>query len=190
MRYGLAVFLLAALPAGGAGFRDIDGIERALPTAPGSKATAVYFVTHDCPISNRYAPEIRRICDEYAAAGLRCVMAYVDPTLDEARIRRHRQEYGGGPPAVLDRNHELVALAGATVTPEAAVFDASGELAYLGRIDNLYASLGTPRRQPTQRDLRDALDEVLAGKPASRARTKAVGCFIPSLDLVKQGTSK
>ena len=129
--------------------RDIDGSEHAFPTAPGAEATIVFFVTSDCPISNRYAPEIGRICGEYATDGVRCLMAYVDPTLSEHEIREHRREYGSAAPAVQDNDRELIELAGATVTPEAALFDDGGRLAYLGRIDNLYAALGTPRRQAT-----------------------------------------
>ncbi len=184
------LLLIVALSAPALTLRDIDGIDRRLPTEPGAKATVVYFLTHDCPISNRYVPEIGRICKKYAEKGLRCLTAYIDPTADEATVRRHRREYGISVAAIRDIGHELVDLAGATVTPEAAVFDGSGRLAYRGRIDNLYASLGTPRRKPTEQDLRAALEEVLAGLLVSNPRTQAVGCFIPSLDLLGQGEPK
>ena len=184
------VLLLASLPLAATTLRDIDGNVHALPSEVGSKATVVYFVTHDCPISNKYAPEIRRICDEYEPGGLRCLMAYVDPTINLDEIREHRREYGSQQPAIHDKDHELVGLAGATVTPESAVFDESGRLVYIGRIDNFYAALGTARRKATEHDLRSALNEVLSGKPVSRPRTEAVGCYIPLLDVVNQGESK
>lgn len=170
--------------------RDIDGKEHRLPAAPGAKATIVFFVTNDCPISNRYAPEIGRICREYASDGARCLMAYVDPTVSENEIRDHRGEYGSPAPAVRDTGRDLIELAGATVTPEAAVFDAAGQLAYRGRIDNLYAALGTPRRQATEHDLRTALKEVLAGASVTRPRTQAIGCFIPDWAAIRQGDSR
>ena len=158
---------------------DIYGDRHRLPSQPGQDFTVVFFVTHDCPISNRYLPEMRRVCDEYAAWGTRCLMAYVDPTISWEQIREHQHAYGVTLPALHDTNRELVELAGATITPESAVYSKDGELVYRGRINNLYAALGTPRRQATEHSLRKALDEALAGRAVSRPRTQAVGCFIP-----------
>ena len=168
---------------------DIDGNQHALPPLSGAKATVVFFVTHDCPISNRYAPEIARICNEYSSRGVGCLMAYVDPTLTAHEIREHRQAFGGSQPAVHDKGRELVELAGATITPESAVFDGGGRLVYRGRVNNFYAALGTPRRQATEHDLRNALDQLLAGEPVSKPRTQAVGCFIPKWNVVQEGES-
>lgn len=182
----LAACILFPAVAPGA-WRDIEGKEHPPPGKSGAAATVVYFVTHDCPISNKYAPEIGRICSEYSPEGVRCLMAYVDPTITVADIEQHREAFGLMEPAVHDTDHALVARAGATITPEAAVFDRAGGLAYRGRIDNLYASLGTPRRRATQLDLRRALGELAAGQPVSQPRTQAVGCYIPNLDTPRRG---
>ena len=186
----LPVVLFASASLVSTSLRDIDGHIHAVPLKPGFKATVLYFVTHDCPISNRYAPEIRRICHEYEPKGVRCLVAYVDPTIGTDEIREHLRQYGGSEPAIHDVDHELVRMAGATVTPESALFNETGEMVYLGRIDNLYAALGTPRRRATVSDLRNALDETLSGKAVSQPRTEAVGCYIPSLDVIQQGESK
>jgi hypothetical protein len=79
---------------------------------------------------------------------------------------------------LIDRRHELVRQLGATVTPEAAVIGAHGELLYRGRIDDGYVSLGKRRFEATTHDLRDALEAVLAGKPVAAPRTATVGCAI------------
>ena len=167
---------------------DVDGNEHALPD-PDAKATIVYFVTQDCPISNRFMPEIRRICGEYSSRDIRCLMAYVDATATADEIREHRQTYESTVPAVHDLNHALVAMADAGVTPEAALFDREGNLAYRGRINNFYADLGTPRRQATKHDLRDALEDVLAGRAVSQPRTQAVGCFISKFGTAQRQES-
>lgn len=167
---------------------DVDGNEHALPD-PDAKATIVYFVTQDCPISNRFMPEIRRICAEYSSRDTRCLMAYVDATATAGEIREHRQTYESTVPAVHDLNHALVAMADAGVTPEAALFDREGNLAYRGRINNFYADLGTPRRQATKHDLRDALEDVLAGRAVSQPRTQAVGCFISKFGTAQRQES-
>ena len=79
---------------------------------------------------------------------------------------------------MLDHDHKLTRLAKASVTPEAAVFDAKARLLYHGRIDNLYADFGKKRFKPTQRDLRDTLDALLAGKRLVKRTTEVVGCYI------------
>ncbi len=186
----LLLAMLFGVSSTAATLRDIDGNQHTLPPASGRKATVVFFVTHDCPISNRYAPEIGRICGDYSSRGVGCLMAYVDPTITAEEIREHRQAFGGTQPAVHDKGRELVELAGATITPESAVFDGVGRLVYRGRVNNFYAALGTPRRQATQHDLRNALDEVLAGMPVSRPRTQAVGCYIPQWNVVQEGGSQ
>ena len=110
---------LASLPLAASTLMDIDGSEHRLPD-PAAEATVVYFVTHDCPISNRFMPEIRRICTEYSSRDTRCLLAYVDPTVSADQIREHRRTYEHAVPAVHDSNHALVDLAEASVTPEAA----------------------------------------------------------------------
>ena len=182
--------LLFGVSSTAATLEDIDGNEHGLPPSSGQRATVVFFVTHDCPISNRYAPEIERICSEYSPRGVGCLMAYVDPTIAAEEIRQHRQAFGAAQPAVHDTSHELVRLAGATITPESAVFDGGGRLVYRGRVNNFYAALGTPRRQATEHDLRNALDELLEGVPVSKPRTQAVGCFIPKWNVVQEGESQ
>ena len=183
----MVLAIASALPSlASVGLVGIDGTDHPAPGESDARATVVYFVTHDCPISNRLMPEIERICGDYSSRGVQCLMAYVDPTAGVERIREHRRAYGANQPALRDSDRKLVDLVGATVTPEAVVFDSDGEVVYLGRINNLYAALGTPRRRPTEHDLRTALNEVLAGKAVSRARTQAVGCFIPTLRTTRK----
>jgi hypothetical protein len=160
--------------------RDVDGHELR-PLDPSGPAAVLFFITNDCPVANSYAPEIQRICGEYAAKGVSCTLVYSDLTLDTAAIRKHHADYGYPEtiPAVRDTAHKLAGATGATITPEAVVVGKGGKVLYRGRIDNFYAALGKPRRQATEHDLRQALDEVLAGKPATHPQTQAVGCYIP-----------
>jgi hypothetical protein len=80
-----------------------------------------------------------------------------------------------------DPDHDLVRLAGATITPEAAVFVQGREMVYRGRIDDRYVDFGMTRTKATTHDLRNTLDAVLAGKPVPAARTRAIGCYIADL---------
>ena len=146
-----------------------------------SPAKILFFITNDCPIANSYAPEIQRICGDYSSRGLTCTLVYSDATLDAATLRKHHQDFGypESIPGVLDTGHKLAHSTGATITPEAVVLDAHDKVLYRGRIDNFWAALGKPRRQATEHDLRQALDEALAGKPITHPQTPAIGCYIP-----------
>ena len=158
---------------------DVAGA-RVQPLADtGQKATVFFFVMHECPVANGYAPEINRITSEYSAKGVRCFVVYVENDLTPKQARQHARDYGYKSGALLDPKHLLVQATGATTSPEAAVLSPSGELLYRGRIDDRVADFGKRRVEPTRRDLRLALDAILEGKPVSARLTRAVGCYIP-----------
>jgi hypothetical protein len=144
----------------------------------GTKALAFIFVSVECPISNRYAPEVRRLHDRFAAQGVEFSLVYPNPMEPVTAIRRHLTDYSYPMRALRDPRQELAKVAGATITPEAAVFDARGRVLYRGRIDDRYVSLGVERPVATRHDLDDALAEIVAGKAPRQATTQAVGCFI------------
>ena len=172
---GVAILLTASVSGQ---TRDIDGRPLA-PFTPAGKANVLLFVQTDCPISNSYAPEIQRICKTYESKGVSCSLAYEDVRVDAAAVRKHMKDFAyAGVPATIDDSRAIADRARATITPAAVVVDARGTVLYRGRIDNLYASLGKPRRNVTEHDLTDALDAILAGRPVPKPETEALGCFI------------
>jgi thiol-disulfide isomerase/thioredoxin len=165
-------------PADRTGFDEVHGGKYDPFQSPHSKAVVLIFFGHDCPISNRYAPEISRLQQEYSAEGVELCLVYADPDLSRADARKHAKDYSFDFPAILDPTLRLAARVGASVKPEAAVLSPDGEVLYRGRIDNTYADLGKGRATATQRDLRAALDSILAGEPVAVPRTQAIGCDI------------
>ena len=158
---------------------DLDG--RAVdPFArtPAVRATVFLFVSVECPVSNRYAPEVKRLHDRFEAQGVDMVLVYPNPADTANKIREHLKAFAYPVRALRDPQHELVKLTGAKVTPEAALYNARGTLTYRGRIDDRYASIGVERPAATRHDLADAIVATLAGKPATAPHTDAVGCFI------------
>ena len=147
-------------------------------SAAGQRAVVLLFIARDCPISNAYAPEIKRIIARYSPQKITFQLVYPDPDTTLAAAKQHAQEYGYSCPIILDPKHRLVRKAGATVTPEAAVFAPEGKLLYRGRIDDLFVTFGQRRFAATKHDLRDALEAVLSGKPVAAPRTTAIGCFL------------
>jgi hypothetical protein len=152
-----------------------------LQASPATKAVVLVFVSTECPYSNRSAPEIRRIHDAFEPQGVRFWLVYPNPADTPAIIRAHLRAFGYPDIALRDSRHDLVKLARPTVTPEAAVFDARGNLVYRGRVDDRFVELGRERPAPTKHDLEEALALTLAGKPVAPSTTQAFGCFISDL---------
>lgn len=155
--------------------------ERVDPLADADPAGVFLFMRSDCPIANRYAPELRRLHEAFSPRGVRFWLVYVDPGEKDESIQRHAGEYQLPGEILRDSHHDLVRLTGARVTPEAAVFDAGGRMVYRGRIDDRYPDFGKARAKPNRRDLKLALEAVLNGEPVAEAETRAVGCFIADL---------
>ena len=173
---GTAALLLGLLPALGLDGRSVD------PFALGdAKAVVLIFLRTDCPISNRYAPELQRIGAMFSGRQVRFWLVYPDKGESVEGIRRHVAEYNYPGEPLRDPNRELARVAQASVTPEAAVFLPGKRLVYHGRIDDRVVDFGKVRPQASSHDLEDALEAVLAGRPVAQASTKAIGCYISDL---------
>jgi hypothetical protein len=152
------------------------------PIASNAVAKVFVFTTTDCPISNRYAPEIERLAKTFSPR-VSFTLVYPVPTDTPALIAEHQKKFAFTIPFMRDNGQVLVKQTGATVTPEAVVQDRNGKTLYRGRIDDRYVDFGKERAAPTTHDLEDALAAVIAGQPVKVRETKAVGCYLT--DLIK-----
>ncbi len=159
-------------------FRDTEGQLHTKKEWQDKRAIVLLFLTTDCPLSNGYVPELKRIKQTYGSRGVAFYAVQGDATVSTDEVCKHAREFGYTFPYLLDPKESLAALTGATTTPEAAVLSADGALQYRGRIDNRVEDYGKQRAQVTEFGLRNALDAVLAGKPVPNPRTKALGCAI------------
>ena len=150
----------------------------------GASAIVLFFAATDCPISNRYLPEVRRIEEEFAAQGVVLWFVYPNFGTSANEVRKHEAEYGSEDHVLLDPNHQLVALAHAKITPESAVLVPGAgstkifRTVYHGRIDDRYLSLGQERPKATQHDLERAITDVLQHRAVEQPNGPAVGCGI------------
>jgi hypothetical protein len=151
------------------------------PFAKGNKVSAnvFLFVAVDCPISNKYAPELKRLVNEFEPKGVLFWFVYTDPDITPESIRKHAQEFGLSGRMIYDRKLVLARKSRAEVTPEAALFSPSGDILYHGRIDDRFPVLGKERLQATDRTLATAITSFLAGRSLPVSEAKAVGCRIP-----------
>lgn len=176
------VWLLALATATTFGV-DLDGRPVTL-VSPGSRAVVLFFAASDCPISNRYVPEMQRLAGQFEPLGVRFWFVYPNPGDTAKVVRAHNLEFSITPHTALDTGQSLTRRSHATTTPEVAVFvPQSEELreVYRGRIDDRYLSLGTERPQATRHDLEDAIRAVLANKPVPQPGGPPVGCSIVTL---------
>jgi len=144
----------------------------------GKKAVVLFFTMTDCPLANGYVPEMNRLRATYGPQGVAFYAVQVDNSASDAAVRKYAQEFAYTFPMLNDPRLTLARLTGAKVTPEVAVLSSSGEVLYLGRIDNKVEDLTHPRYAATEPELRNALDAVLAGRAPKEAKTRAVGCSI------------
>jgi AhpC/TSA family len=163
---------------------DLNGQRITHLAAPDTEAIVLFFVASDCPISNRYIPELRRIENKFAAQHI--IFWFVYPNVGETpeAVRQHEAAYGAEKNILLDPHHQLVALTHATVTPESAVLvpqRAGAETLrtiYHGRIDDRYLQIGQERPSATQHDLERAIADVLQRRSPQQPGGPAVGCGI------------
>jgi protein-disulfide isomerase len=141
--------------------------------------TVYVFTTTDCPISNRYAPEIKRLATAFSSR-VKFILVYPVPTDSPAMIREHATKFSYSLDTLRDTDQKLVKQTGVTVTPEVAVMSGT-RVMYRGRIDDRYIEFGKDRLKPTRHDLEDALNAMIAGKPVAQRETRAVGCFLADL---------
>lgn len=124
---------------------------------------------------------MRGIFEKVHLQGVDFYLIYVDPSEKPDAIREHLRQYEYPCAGLRDPDHTLVAETGASVTPEAVVFDSDWRIAYRGRISDEYVEVGKSRTNSIHHDLQDAIEATLAGRPVAAPVTRAVGCDIGDL---------
>jgi peroxiredoxin len=157
--------------------KDISDRPCSLSDFKDKKAIVVVFIGTECPVNNAYMPRLVELHRTYGSRGVQFLALNANCHDTPSKIKGHAEEHKLPFPVLRDAANVVADQFHAERTPEAFVIDAAGTIVYRGRIDDQFG-VGFKRPAPTRRDLADALDEVLAGKPVSRPRTKAPGCLI------------
>jgi len=152
---------------------DASGKEHSLKSLMGSKGTVILFVATKCPVSNNYNERMEKLAQDYKAKGITVIGINSNNTEPSAEVKSHAAEKGLTFAILKDEGNKIADRLGATRTPEAYVLDANMKLVYHGRIDNSQKLEGI-----TSNDLRDALDELVAGKAVTKTGGVAFGCTI------------
>jgi peroxiredoxin len=164
-------------------FQNADGKPLRLAPAEGKKAFVVVFLSQECPVAASYFPLLTDLAKTYAARGVVVIGVSVDDELPVSSAG------GKEPPLPLVRDARNVAAdtLGASVVPEAFVLDKDGVLRYRGRVDDGFSSRWRRNPRPMRFDLREALDDILAGRAVRVPSAPAVGCPLPRRTASRTG---
>lgn len=175
----------AAIAAGAPYGVDLDGrpVALARSTAP---AIVLFFTASDCPISNRYEPEMLRLERKFASSGVEFWWVYPNPEDTAEVIRRHQAQFTGSARVIRDTQQSLIHIAHAEITPEAAILvPENGVLreVYHGRIDDKYIAFGQERPHATHHDLENAITALLENHLVPQPGGPPIGCSIVPLEI-------
>lgn len=165
-------------------FKDTRFLVRSLDDFKERKAFVLVFVDTGCPLVPRYLPTLKRLEAEYRKRDVQFLAVNVG--LEDSIVDMAAQaiEFDAPFPFVKDIEGKCVAALGAERTPEVIVLDADRRICYRGRIDDQYRP-GGGLPAPTRHDLKEALDDLLAGKMVRIATTTVDGCKIAKAAVVK-----
>jgi len=192
----LATFALAAdddhptlaigSPAPNFALPGIDGHTHELADYAKAKVLVVIFTCNHCPTAQLYETRIKQLVSDYQNKGVAFVainpnspeavrldeLGYTDvgDSLEDMKIRAAYRHFNF--PYLYDGATQSVANAyGPKATPHVFIFDAQRKLRYEGRIDS------SQRESLVKtRETRDAIDELLAGRPVAMVHTGVFGC--------------
>lgn len=170
-------------------FKDSIGKAAPLSGLLGKKATVVVFLSFECPVATSYAQPLASLAKTYGDKGVTFV-GVCPCEEDAATVAKLAGDYKLGFPVFKEGATAAADAFQADFTPEAFLLDDQGVLRYRGRIDDLYQARLKKRNTVTRHDLKEALDEVLAGKEVSILTTCPVGCPIVRNTSAKPATGK
>jgi peroxiredoxin len=157
-----------------------DGKTYALEDVAGPRGTVIVFMCNHCPFVKHVAAGLAQLARDYQAKGVAVVgISSNNPAThpaDSPEQMVHEAENRGYTfPYLFDETQDVAKAYQAACTPDFYVFDKEQKLVYRGQMDESRPDSGIP---VTGRDLRAALDAVLAGKPVAEKQKPSIGCNI------------
>ena len=166
-----------------------DGETVSLAGHRGDRGTVVLFICNHCPYVIHIADALAETARAYMDRGIGFVAinsndteAFPDDSLEN--MIRERESRGYPFPYLLDASQEVARAYDAACTPDIYLFDGNLELVYRGQFDDSRPNRVSPGNydssgsRPTGRDLKAAMDALLAGHPVPGDQQPSMGCNI------------
>ena len=146
-------------------------------TAPG---LLVIFMCNHCPYVKHIRAGLAQLARDYLPRGAAIVGINANdvanhPDDSPARMAQEVKSIGYLFPYLYDESQAVAKAYRAACTPDIFLFDKNRKLVYRGQFDDSRPGNGIPI---TGKDLRAALDAVLAGKPVPADQKASIGCNI------------
>jgi peroxiredoxin len=159
---------------------DLDGRTVTLADFANAPALLVMFICPHCPYVRHVRAELARLGREYEERGVGIVAIMSNdvaqyPEDGPAGMNVEKEGAGYVFPYLYDETQEVAKAYRAACTPDLYVFDGARRLVYRGQLDDSRPGNGV---EVTGRDLRRALDAVLADRPVDPKQRASVGCNI------------
>lgn len=162
--------------------KNVDGKMVSLSDYKSAKGVIVIFDCNTCPYSKAYNSRIIALNEKYASAGFPVITINPNDPAQSAgdsfeRMVQQAREKGYTFPYLADESQEVSRAFGATNTPHVFIVRREGsafKLVYIGAIDDSARDQSAIKRKYVE----EAVDALLAGKPVTSTRTKAIGCTI------------
>jgi peroxiredoxin len=162
--------------------KNVDGKMVSLADFKDARGFIVIFDCNTCPMSRAYNSRIISLNKKYASQGFPVVLinpnsAELVPEESFDEMKAHAKQHKYDFPYLYDESQDVVRKFAPTNTPHTFVLSktANGlQVAYIGAIDN-------NSRDGSKADkhfVEEAVNELLAGKPVSVTKTKAIGCTV------------
>ncbi len=158
----------------------VSGKDCSLDSFKGNAALLVMFLCRHCPYVQHIQDEITRLGHNYADTGLGIVAISSNdpahyPDDSPPRLKELAQRLGWSFPFCFDETQDVAKAYKAACTPDFYLFDKERRLVYRGQLDDSRPGNNKPL---TGRDLRTAIDAVLAGRPIDASQKPSTGCSI------------
>ena len=159
---------------------DTTGKVVSLADFKDASALLVIFMCNHCPYVIHIRSGLAQLARDYlpkrvAIVGINANDVANYPDDSPARMKEEVKSAGYTFPYLYDEPQEVAKAYRAACTPDIYLFDKHRKLIYRGQFDGSRPGNGIP---VTGKDLRAALDAVLAGKPVSPNQKASMGCNI------------
>jgi peroxiredoxin len=158
----------------------VSGKEISLKDVTGKRALLVMFISRHCPYVQHVKSELARIGKDYVPREVGIVAVCSNdianyPDDAPAKLKEMAEDSGFNFPFCYDESQAVAKAFSAACTPDFFLFDSGLKLVYRGQLDGSRPSNSIP---VTGRDLRSALDAVLARREVSQIQSPSIGCNI------------
>ena len=162
--------------------KNVDGKMISLADFKAAKGFIIIFDCNTCPMSRAYSLRIIALNKKFASQGFPVVLinpnsAEMVPAESFDEMKSHAKEHGYDFPYLYDESQDVVRKFNPTNTPHTFVLNKTSnglQVAYIGAIDNNSRDGSKAERHFVE----EAVNELLAGKPVTVTKTRAIGCSV------------